>query len=49
MGKMEGAERRGAKRAVKRSGCGGRLVVIVVFDRMVLERQAFVKFRGAGG
>src|SRR5580704_3788818 len=26
------------------SGCGGRLVVVVVFDRMVLERQAFVEF-----
>ena len=32
------------ERAVTRSGCGGRLVVIVVFDRMVLEGQAFVEF-----
>ena len=30
--------------AVENSGCGGRLFVIVVFDRMVLEGQAFVEF-----
>ena len=44
MGKVEGAERRGAKSAVNRSDCAKRLFVIVVFDGMVLEGQAFVEF-----
>jgi hypothetical protein len=40
----EGAERRAVEKDVNKSGFGGRLVVIVVFDLMVVEGQAFVEF-----